>query len=126
MITQYDMQTRLLKSLAHPCRLKMIEELAAGEKCVSDLQAGTGDHISTISKHLAVLRSAGIVDTRKQGLQVYYSLRAPCISSFLKCLQGAADPNRPEGQTRHITLYIDPPDRKEHRMSSAPSTEQAG
>jgi ArsR family transcriptional regulator len=109
MISPYELQARLLKSLAHPTRLKMIEDLAAGDKCVTDLQASVGDHISTISKHLAVLRAAGIVDTRKQGLQVFYRLRAPCVSSFLNCLQAAADPNRPDDQKRTITLCIETP-----------------
>lgn len=91
MTTAYQLQARLLKALAHPSRLQLVGELAAGAKCVTELQASVGDHISTVSRHLAVLRDAGIVDARKSGLQVIYSLRTPCVHSFLNCLQSATD-----------------------------------
>lgn len=73
--------------MGHPSRLMMIDALADGEKCVCELQQLVGSDMSTVSKHLSVLRSAGLVTDRKQGLQVFYTLRVPCITSFFGCLE---------------------------------------
>lgn len=75
----------ILKALSHPTRLFMVEVLARGERCVCDLTAMVGADISTVSKHLAQLKTAGIVEDQKRGLQVYYSLRMPCVLRFLAC-----------------------------------------
>lgn len=61
----------------------MLETLTAGERCVCDLQRIVGSDLSTISKHLALMRVAGLVADRRQGLQVFYWLRVPCVMSFL-------------------------------------------
>lgn len=73
--------------MGHPSRLMMIDALADGEKCVCELQQLVGSDMSTVSKHLSVLRSAGLVTDRKQGLQVFYTLRVPCITRFFGCLE---------------------------------------
>jgi DNA-binding transcriptional ArsR family regulator len=79
---------QIAKALAHPSRLLMLLELlAAGERCVCELAALVGADISTVSRHLAVLRVAGLVRDRKQGQQVFYSLRNPEV----RLLLGAAD-----------------------------------
>ncbi len=80
-------KARTIKALAHPSRLAMVESLADGERCVCELQELVGSDISTVSKHLALLKSAGIVCDRKQGQWVYYSLRTPCIMAFLDCIE---------------------------------------
>ena len=67
-----EAQARIFKALGHPSRLLMVDALRDGEKCVCDLQALVGDDMSTISKHLAVLRDAGVVTRRKQGVNIYY------------------------------------------------------
>jgi len=72
-------QARIFKALGHPSRLLMVDALRDGEKCVCDLQALVGDDMSTISKHLAVLRDAGVVTRRKQGLALC------CLDQFLTC-----------------------------------------
>ncbi len=78
----------IAKALAHPSRLLMLAELLrAGERCVCELAALVGADISTVSRHLAVLRVAGLVRDRKQGQQVFYSLRNPEVGLLL----GAAD-----------------------------------
>ena len=56
-----DARAKVLKAMAHPSRLFIIEELAKGERCVCDLTEMVGADVSTISKHLSVLRQAGIV-----------------------------------------------------------------
>ncbi|SFV73349.1 ArsR/SmtB family transcription factor [Desulfovibrio piger] len=78
-------QARIFKALGHPSRLLMVDALRDGEKCVCDLQALVGDDMSTVSKHLAVLRDAGVVTRRKQGVNIYYSLALCCLDQFLAC-----------------------------------------
>jgi ArsR family transcriptional regulator len=81
----YEYRARILRALAHPSRLAMVDALADGEMCVCKLQEIVGSHMSTVSKHLAVLKAAGIVSHRKQGLQVFYRLEVTCVKYFLDC-----------------------------------------
>ncbi len=80
-------QARVLKALAHPTRLLLVEELARKPRCVCELRDAAGLDISTVSKHLALLRNAGIVEDEKQGLKVFYSLKTPCVLNFFKCVE---------------------------------------
>jgi ArsR family transcriptional regulator len=82
----YKRRAQVLKALGHPSRLAMVEALLEGERCVCELQALVGSDMSTVSKHLSVLRNAGLVDDRKEGLKVFYSLRLPCVAGFLQCV----------------------------------------
>jgi ArsR family transcriptional regulator len=82
---RYEARAQVLKALAHPTRLFMAEELSRGERCVCDLTGMVGADMSTVSKHLAVMKRAGIVDDEKRGNQVFYSLRVPCVMNFLEC-----------------------------------------
>jgi DNA-binding transcriptional ArsR family regulator len=79
-------RTRVLKAMAHPSRLLILESLIDGERCVCDLQRIVRSDISTVSKHLALMREAGLVLDRRQGLQVFYRLRVPCVLKFLDCV----------------------------------------
>ncbi|MCK4535824.1 MAG: winged helix-turn-helix transcriptional regulator, partial [Desulfuromonadales bacterium] len=74
-----DARAKVLKAMAHPSRLFIIEELEKGERCVCDLTEQIGVDVSTVSKHLSVLKQAGIVLDDKRGNQVFYRLRVPCI-----------------------------------------------
>ena len=78
-------QARIFKALGHPSRLLMADALLDGEKCVCDLQALAGGDVSTVSKHLAVLREAGVVVAEKRGANMYYRLALGCLDNFLKC-----------------------------------------
>lgn len=80
-------RARVLKALAHPARLMAVDELAKGERCVCDLQQLIGSDMSTVSRHLAVLREAGVVIDERRGNQVFYSLRVPCILNFFDCVE---------------------------------------
>ncbi len=80
-------QARILKALAHPTRLLLIEELARQTKCVCELREVADLDMSTVSKHLSVLRNAGIVEDEKRGLQVFYSLKTPCVLNFFRCVE---------------------------------------
>ena len=73
----------VLKALGHPTRLFVVEELGRGERCVCDLVDKIGADISTVSRHLSVLKHAGIVLDEKRGLQVFYRLRDPALLAFV-------------------------------------------
>ena len=76
-----------MKALAHSSRLLIVEELAKGEKCVCELVEMIGADFSTVSKHLAVLKNAGLIQDEKRGAQVFYSLLSPCVLNFFSCIE---------------------------------------
>lgn len=82
-----DAAAAVFKALAHPARVAIIRELTDGEKCVCDLVAVAGLGWSTVSRHLSVLRSAGVIVDEKRGLQVFHRLELPCVVRFLDCLE---------------------------------------
>ena len=86
--TTQDFETRaqVLKALAHSSRLLINDELSRGERCVCDLRELVGHDMSTVSKHLTLLKNAGIVEDDKRGKQVYYRLKVPCVLNFFHCL----------------------------------------
>ena len=86
-----EARARVLKAMAHPSRLLIIEELAKEERCVCDLTAMIGADVSTVSKHLTVLKQAGIVFDDKRGNQVFYRLRVPCILNFFGCVESVLE-----------------------------------
>ena len=92
----YEERAKMIKALAHPSRLMMVDALVDGEKCVCELRELVGSDMSTISKHLTLMREAGIVDDRKAGLQVFYSLRVPCIVKFFGCVEAVMKSNAKE------------------------------
>ena len=81
----YRQQARFLKALAHPTRLQLIDELAAGERPVGELAVAVDVSPSVVSKHLSLLRSQGIVDDRREGNFIYYRLVTPCVLDFFTC-----------------------------------------
>jgi ArsR family transcriptional regulator len=82
-----EAKAAVLKALGHPTRLWMAEQLADGEKCVCELGEFIDADFSTISKHLAVLKQAGVVVDEKRGKQVYYRLKVPCILKYMSCVE---------------------------------------
>lgn len=82
-----DRQVKVIKALAHPARLEIVQALASGERCVSELQALVGGDLSTVSKHLTLMRKAGWIDCRKEGQQVRYRLACECLPTFLRCIE---------------------------------------
>ena len=84
-----EVRASVFKALSHPDRLRMIEELADGERCVCELVDAVESAWSTVSRHLSVLKEAGIVADEKRGLQVFYRLTLPCVPSFMTCLDAA-------------------------------------
>ncbi|SEA44331.1 ArsR family transcriptional regulator [Desulfuromusa kysingii] len=86
-----EARAKVLKAMAHPSRLFMIEELSKGERCVCELTEMIGADISTVSKHLSVLKQAGLVIDEKRGNQVFYRLRVPCILNFFGCVESVLE-----------------------------------
>lgn len=81
----FKQQARVLKALANESRLMIVDRLALGECTVGELTELVGSDQSTVSKHLAVLRTHGIVDDRREGNSVYYTLLTPCVLNFFAC-----------------------------------------
>jgi len=84
---RYEQRSAIIKALAHPARLYIIDRLSAGECTVMQLTELIGCEMPTVSRHLAVLRSAGIVTGTKQGSHVSYKLETPCILNFFGCIE---------------------------------------
>jgi len=82
----YRMKAAIIQAAGHPIRLAIIDYLKDGEQCVCDIAAHVGAQRSNVSRHLALMLKAGLVDCRKDGLKMIYSLKAPCILNFLSCV----------------------------------------
>ena len=95
-----EARAKVLKALAHPSRLFIVEELEKEERCVCDLTELIGADVSTISKHLSVLKQAGIVVDDKRGNQVFYRLRVPCILNFFGCVESVLEAQAKEHSSR--------------------------
>lgn len=83
----FTKRARIIKAMGHPSRLLMLEALGDGERCVCELQKLVGSDMSTVSKHLSVMKAAGLVDVRREGLWMHYRLRVPCILDFMNCVE---------------------------------------
>jgi len=84
----YEARAKVIKAVAHPTRLFIVDELAqGGEKCVCELTEMIGADMSTVSRHLAILKEAGIVEDEKRKSMVFYRLRVKCILDFLGCVE---------------------------------------
>jgi DNA-binding transcriptional ArsR family regulator len=92
--TRYEARARIIKAMAHPTRLFIVDELArCKEKCVCELTEMIGSDMSTVSKHLSLLKSAGIVEVEKRGSMIFYRLRCPCIQDFFGCVESVLKNN---------------------------------
>lgn len=81
----YARQAAALKAVAHPLRVAIVDLLRGGERSVCDIAAHVRAERSNVSRHLAVMLRAGLLECRREGLSVLYRLRAPCVLSFLSC-----------------------------------------
>lgn len=82
----YELKAEVLQAVAHPIRLAIAEFLRDGERCVCDIAVHVGAKQSNVSRHLALMLQAGVVEYRKEGLKVMYALRTPCVLKFLSCI----------------------------------------
>jgi ArsR family transcriptional regulator len=82
-----EARAKILKALAHPSRIFIVEKIKDTPHCVCELAEIIGIDQSTTSKHLSVLKNAGIIESKKRGTTVYYSLRCSCILDFIGCIE---------------------------------------
>jgi ArsR family transcriptional regulator len=95
---QYEARARIAKALGHPSRLLILDALSQQEVCVCDLTELVGSDQSTVSKHLAVLRNAGLVDLRKEGTTTFYRIKVCCLERFWGCVETVLSKNLEEQQ----------------------------
>lgn len=76
-------KSNLLKALGHPSRVRILEFLGSGERCVCEIISELGLEQSNVSQHLAVLRRENIIESEKQGLQVMYRIKHPEVLEIL-------------------------------------------
>jgi ArsR family transcriptional regulator len=81
----------VFKALGSPPRLALVRKLMRGEHCVCDLVETVGLSWSTTSRHLEILRAAGVVSSDKRGQQVFYRLELACVADFVACLDGTGN-----------------------------------
>ena len=84
----YELKADVIAAAGHPIRLAIIDFLKDGERCVCDIAEHVEAKRSNVSRHLAVLLKAGIVQCRKDGLKMMYSLKTPCVLNFMSCVEG--------------------------------------
>jgi ArsR family transcriptional regulator, arsenate/arsenite/antimonite-responsive transcriptional repressor len=85
--TKHEARAKIIKAMAHPSRLFIIEELNKKVHCVNELTEMIGADVSTVSKHLSILKNAGLVADEKRGNSIFYTLSCPCIMEFMTCVE---------------------------------------
>ena len=83
----FERQARICKAFAHPARLRILDLLGSGEKGISDLQSALGISKAGMSQYLAILKSAGVVTTRRNGKQIYCSLAMPEVKEACQLIR---------------------------------------
>ena len=82
----FQKQAEIVKAIAHPLRIAILDFLKVGEKCVCDIAEHVGSERSNVSRHLAVMVGAGILEYHKEGLKVIYRLKIPCVLDCFSCI----------------------------------------
>ncbi len=88
-----EIRSKIIKAMAHPVRLMMVEMLKAGEHTFSQIFDVFKLDQSTVSKHLLVLKESGIISSRKAGTDMIYRLDVPCITDFFSCVTAVIESN---------------------------------
>ena len=89
----YEARAKVAKALAHPTRLMLLDALNEKEMCVYDLTRLVGADQSTVSKHIAILKDAGLVAGRKEGSMSYYRVGCSCLGRFFSCIESVLKDN---------------------------------
>ena len=88
-----EIRAKVVKAMAHPVRLMVIEFLKNGEHSFSEVFDLFKLDKSTVSKHLLVLKEAGIITSRKEGTDMIYKLEVPCVIDFFSCVTAVIESN---------------------------------
>jgi ArsR family transcriptional regulator len=89
-------RANIFKALAHPTRLSILEYLAEREHCVCELLDKINADQTTISKHLALMKNAGILESDRRGTMVFYRIKMKCVAGFMSCVDRAMISNAKE------------------------------
>lgn len=89
--SQYEKRAGIIKAMAHPARLFILEKLKEGELCVNEVKELLELDVSTVSRHLLVLKNEGLVFDEKRGNCVYYKLLVPCVLDFMSCIEAVLE-----------------------------------
>jgi DNA-binding transcriptional ArsR family regulator len=81
----YEKEAEIAGAISHPLRVAILDFLKDGDQCVCDIAEFVGSERSNISKHLAVMVNAGLLEYHKEGLNVIYSLKCKCFIDFFAC-----------------------------------------
>ena len=85
---EFQARARVMKALASPVRLMILDELSRGERCLCDLLPLFNVGKSTVSRHVAALKQVGIVSERREGARLILKLDTPCILNVFECAMG--------------------------------------
>ena len=83
----FERQARICKAFAHPGRLQILDLLGQGERGISELQEALGISKTSMSQHLAILKSVGVLTTRREGKQIYCSLAMPEVKQACQLIR---------------------------------------
>ena len=83
-----EARAKVMKALASPVRLKIVDELSRGERCICELQPLFPMNKSTLSRHVAELKNVGIVGERREGVRSYLRLLTQCVLNMFDCAMG--------------------------------------
>jgi ArsR family transcriptional regulator len=86
-MNMYEIQSGLLKALSHSTRLAILDILREGEQCVCHMEATLGLRQAYISQQLMILKQAGLLEARRDGLNLYYRVAKPEVFSILEALR---------------------------------------
>jgi ArsR family transcriptional regulator len=106
-VNSYEIQSDLLKALAHSARLAILDILRDGEQCVCHIEATLGLRQAYISQQLMILKQAGLLEARREGLNLYYRVIKPGVFNVLDALQSII--NVSEKLPRHKHAKTDCP-----------------
>ncbi len=82
-----ERQIKVFKALGDPTRLRIVKMLSCCERCVCEIMPKTGKSQPTTSAHLKILHEAGLVKSRKNGLNVYYRLADESVKELIKAAE---------------------------------------
>ena len=88
-----EIRSKVIKAMAHPVRLMIVDMLKDGETTFAEINKRFWSDKSTTSKHLLVLKDAGILSSRKAGMDTIYRLETPCVIDFFDCVTRVIENN---------------------------------
>lgn len=89
----YEARAKIARALAHPTRLLLLDALRQQDLCVCEMTELVGSDQSTVSKHLAILKEAGLVEVAKKGSMSVFSVKCQCLDGFFGCIEAVLEQN---------------------------------